>query len=256
MNRLLSIIKRHPLVTFFMLAFVISWGSFYILGGAFLFPFGSIISALIVASITQGKVGLIDLMSRCLRWRVGLIWYAAALFVPILIALFTVSTNILLGAPSPTTAQISGWYNVFLLFPVAMIDAPFWEDSGWRGFAMPKFPEHRSQLFNTLILGLLLAGWHFPIALSESSLTLPYLIATVASAFVTNWVYFNARESALLAILYHSSANTMGLLLFPMFSGNDLIRYFWLLAAVNCVFAVAVQLFPPNSDVKNSDGMD
>lgn len=42
--------------------------------------------------------------------------------------------------------------------PEALIDAPLQENSGWHGYAMPRFPAGRSPLANTLILGLLLAG--------------------------------------------------------------------------------------------------
>jgi uncharacterized protein len=247
MNRISLFVKSFPLVTFFILAYGLSWGSYYLLSGPVLFAFGSITSALIVASITQGTVGLKELLTRCLRWRVGLKWYAAAIFIPIVIALSTTFFNFLLGASMQTTDQLSTWYNYFLFFPIVMIDAPIWEDSGWRGYAMPRFPANRSQLSNSIILGLLLAGWHLPIALSGGSKAIPYLIATIASAVVTNWVYFNARESALLAILYHTSANSIGLFLSPMFSEPDLVSFFWLLAAVNCVVAVVVQLIPTNS---------
>ena len=87
---------------------------------------------------------------------------------------------------------------------------------------------------------MLLAGWHAPLAFAEPSITMPYLVATLLSQIVTNWVYYNARESALLAILYHTAANTMGRYFAPMLSGPDLIDYFWLLAAVNAVAAIIV----------------
>jgi hypothetical protein len=89
---------------------------------------------------------------------------------------------------------------------------------------------------------VLVAGWHVPIALSGGSLAAPYLLAAIASAVVTNWVYYNARESALFAILYHTAANTMGLYLFSMFPDSDLPSLYWLLAAVNWVVAVVVVL--------------
>jgi membrane protease YdiL (CAAX protease family) len=250
LSKLLNVMKRHPVVTFFTLAYGIAWGTFFILGGPFLFPFGPLLAALIVASVTQGRDGLKDLLSRCLRWRVGLKWYAAALLVPIAIALTTISLNILLGAAMSPAAQLAPWYSFFFLFPLALIDAPLGEDSGWRGYAMPRFPAGRSPLVNSLILGVLLAGWHLPIALSEPSLAAPYLITTIASAVVTNWVYYNAHESALLAILYHTSANTMGgagLNLFQMFSGPDFVRVWWLLAAVNWgVVVILVLVAGPN----------
>jgi hypothetical protein len=251
MDPITSVVKRHPVVTFFVLAYPISYG-FYALsaivpGFPFLFPFGSVIAALIVASITRGLDGLKDLLSRCLRWRVGLRWYAAALLVPAVIGLAVVVLNTLLGAPLPTLAQLGPWYGIFLMFPMAMIDAPLQENSGWHGYAMPRFPANRSRLINTLILGVLLAGWHFPLTLAEPSIMVPYLLTTVASAFVTNWVYYNARESALLAILYHTAANTVGIFYAHTLAGADLTRYFWLLAAVNVVAAVSVVMVDRNT---------
>jgi membrane protease YdiL (CAAX protease family) len=242
LSKLLNGMKQHPVVTFFALAYVISWGTFFILGGPFLFPFGPFLAALIMASVTGGWGGLKELASRCLRWRVGLKWYAAALFVPAAIALATVASHILLGAPMPTAAQLGPWYSLFLLFPVAMIDAPLAEETGWRGYALPRFPAGRSPLANTLILAVLVAGWHVPIALSGGSLAVPYLLAAIASAVVTNWVYYNARESALFAILYHTAANTIGMYLFSMFPDSDLGRLYWLLAAVNWLVAVILVL--------------
>ncbi len=243
MEKIKFFVQRYPVVLVFVLAYGFSWGNF-ILSTAlpsfpFFYPFGPLLAALIVAGLTGG---LKDLASRCLRWRVGLQWYAAALLVPAAIGLLPVYFNVLLGGPVPTATKLGLWYSLFLLFPMALWDAPLWEESGWRGFALPRFPANRSPLFNTLILDLLVGGWHLPLALSDRAITEPYLIAGLGSTILTNWVYYNARGSALLAILYHSSANTMGLYFSPMLSGPDLVRYFWLLAAVNWIAAIGVVL--------------
>jgi membrane protease YdiL (CAAX protease family) len=243
MNTLTSFLKRHALVIFFVLAYVLSWGSYYILGGPFLFPIMVFLVALIMAAVSGGLGGLKDLASRCLRWRVGLQWYAAALLLPVAIGLVVVALNVLLGAPMPTAAQLGPWYSLFLLFPMALIDAPLWEEAGWRGFALPRFPAGRSPLANSLILGVLVAGWHLPIALSEPAITVPYLVGGAASAVLINWIYYNTRGSALLAMLYHSAATTIGgSYFFQIYSGPDFVRLWWLLAAVNCVAAIVVAL--------------
>jgi hypothetical protein len=244
MNTIRATVKRHPLATFFTLAYAISYLLYFlpslVPGFPFLFPFSPLIAAIITAGVGDGVSGLKDLLSRCLRWRVGLRWYAAALLVPIAIGVAVVGLSILMGAPMPSAAQIGPWYSFFMLLPMAMIDAPLQENSGWHGYAMPRFPGSRSPLANTLIFGVLLAGWHVPIALAEPSVTVPYLLTTVLSQVVTNWVFFNARGSALLAILYHSAANTMGTYYGPMLAGPNLTQYFWLLAAVNAVVAIIV----------------
>lgn len=149
-----------------MLAYGLSWGN-YIQSGAwsivpFLFPYGPMLAAVIVAGITCGRDGLKDMLWRCLRWHVGIKWYAAVLLLPVAITLVAVSFNVLLGRDTSSTEQINleqiSWYSLILLFPVAMIDAPLGEESGWRGYALPRFPASRSPLENTLILGVLLAG--------------------------------------------------------------------------------------------------
>jgi uncharacterized protein len=258
MQSIRAFVQRHPLATFFGLAYGFSWGTYALLGGPVVFPYGPLLAALSVASVTRGREGLHDLVSRCVRWRVGLTWYAVALGVPVAIALAAVALNLLLGAAVSPTAHLAPWYSFFFLFPLALVDAPLGEEPGWRGYALPCFPASRSPLVNTLILAVLVAAWHLPIALSELTLAVPYLIAAIASAVVTNWVYYNARESALLAMVYHTAANTMGgggLNVYQLFSGPDNLQVWWLLAAVNVVVAVVVVLVAgPNLGHTRSTG--
>lgn len=239
MNSKPSFVKRNALLIFFILAYALSWGSFLILGGPGLFPLGALIAAFIMAALTGG---LKDLLSRMFRWRVGIQWYLAVILVPAAIALAPMLLNILLGAKMPSTIIPTPWYELFLMFPLVLLDAPFWEETGWRGFALPRFSANRSPLFNTVVLGLLLAGWHLPLALSERSLTAPYLIGAFASAFVTNWVYYNTRGSALLPMLYHTAANTLGPYVFQMFSGAEQVRFYWLYAGMTLAAGIIVVL--------------
>jgi CAAX protease family protein len=231
---------------FFVLAFGFSWGNVLLTAAwpsfPFLFPYGPLLAALIMATATRGAEGLKELASRCLRWRVGLRWYAAAILVPVALALAAVTGNVLLGAPMPAAAQLGPWYGVFLRLPEVLFDAPLGEETGWRGYALPLLPAGRSALTSSLILGLLVAGWHLPIALEAPALV-PYLLGTVASAIVANWVYYNTRGSALLVILYHTVQNAVGgWFLFSVFGGADLVRLWWLWGALYCAAAVCVVL--------------
>jgi membrane protease YdiL (CAAX protease family) len=231
---------ERPLVVFFVLAYGISWGTFYVLGGPYLFPFGPFLAALITAGLSDGWDGLKDLGRRCLDWRVNPVWYVVALGVPALIAFSIVGLHLALGASAPAEGLVGSWLSLLLLFPAALVDAPLGEETGWRGFALPRFARDRSPLANTLILGVLIAGWHLPIALSGGALAVPYVLGAIASAVVTNWVYYNAHESALLAMIYHTSANAIGMHLFSRFPESEQVSLYWLLAAVNGAVAVAL----------------
>ena len=238
-DKRLGPIGRHPLIAFFILAYLISWLSFFILRGPFLFPFGSVVAAISVLIATEGLDGLKDFWRRCTRWRVSWIWYAAAIIVPIFLAVGAVYLCVAVGKLTPPSFSAPG-YEAMLLLPMAMIDAPIWEDSGWRGFAMPQFSAQRSRFANTAILGLLLAGWHLPLALSGGVVATPYAVTTFLSAFVTNWIYYNSRQSALLAMIYHGSANAVGPLLFHGYPEQTLFWLYFALAGTNLIATVVI----------------
>jgi len=84
------LVRRHPIITFFVLAYAISWGFLPIEAVRFL-PAGPLIAALIVISITQGWAGLRDLGSR-------MIWYAVAIGLPLGVHLVSVGLNVVAGA--------------------------------------------------------------------------------------------------------------------------------------------------------------
>src|ERR687892_2927928 len=99
MSPMISLVKRHPLVTFFVLTFVIGWG----LIPFWTFQAGSpFIAALIVIPLTQGVAGLKELGLRMIRWRVRGYWYVVALGLSLAVVLVTVVLNVALGASVPS----------------------------------------------------------------------------------------------------------------------------------------------------------
>ena len=125
-----SYITRHPVVTYFVLTFAISWGGFvFVVGpGGFpgtgsqfdaLLPFvasamlaGPAVAGLLLTVLTSGTAGLRELLSRLLRWRVGVHWYVAALLpAPLLSAavLFALSlTSPIFTTPNRTAILLAG----------------------------------------------------------------------------------------------------------------------------------------------------
>jgi len=69
-----------------------------------------------------------------------------------------------------------------------------------------------------------------------------YIPLVIAGAVLFTWLFNATNGSVLLAILFHGSLNTLAGLFQPMFSGEDAVRLFWLLAAAYCIAAVVVAL--------------
>jgi uncharacterized protein len=245
----MSLARRHQLITFFVLAYALSWwpwplfGNF--LGGQPIVAIGPFLAAIIVTALIAGTAGLKALLSRMVRWRVGLEWYAAALGIPVAVYAFAASLNLVFGASASTEQQVAGWYLIFptfafsLLFPLG---GAFGEELGWRGFALPRVQERLSALYAALIVGgVIQTSWHLPIFFWEpSSPPVPLILGYAGLGILSAWIFNNTRGSVLLTMVLHASFNTMAQFLGEIFTGADLVRMSWLLAVGWWVAAIVV----------------
>jgi uncharacterized protein len=242
-----ALVRRHPLVTFFVLAYALSWWA-WILYALGVFPnpiasFGPFLAALVVLALTEGKPGIGRLFRRMVRWRVSPVWYALALLLPAVLAGIAAALNVLLGAQPPSPAQVGAWPQLLPTFAVLLLVPGFggaWEEPGWRGYAVPRLQRGRSALVASLILGVLIAGWHLPLMVA-GEIHYSDIVLILAAMIVVNWVFNNAKGSVLIVMLLHAANNTVsGGYFSPMFSGADSVRQSWLLALVWGVMAVLV----------------
>jgi membrane protease YdiL (CAAX protease family) len=246
------LVKRHPLIAFFVLAFALSWWPWilYAFGPSPtpIASFGPFLAALVVLAITQGKSGIGGLLRRMVRWRVGIRWYAVALLLPVGIALAATALNVLLGAQAPSPADLGGWTGLFSTFAFVLLipgAGGTWEEPGWRGFALPSLQAGRSALVASLILGAVWALWHLPLVVATGQMGGWDIVIILAWTLVLTWVYNGTGGSVLIVMLFHAMFNTVSVsFISPLaFSGADSVRQSWLLAAVWCAVAVAVVMW-------------
>ncbi len=209
MTGVLSAVRRHPIVTFFVLSYAISWGFLPFEAVRFL-PSGPLIAALIVIPVTQGVAGLKGLGSRMIRWRVRWYWYAVAIGLPLAVHLAIVGLNVAAGAgvPTLTFASLSTFLMVFAVRLVNPADGPLGEHPGWNGVALPGLQASYSPLVATAILAPLVAGWHLPTFFLEEgglrpSVLVSGLVVTMAVTFWYAWLFNHTGGSILLLVIAH-----------------------------------------------------
>lgn len=248
----MSWIKKHPLVSFFVLAFALSWWYWplYVAGIALLpvpfFPPGVFLAALIVIAASQGRSGLRELGSRMIRWRVNWRWYAAALGIPLATALAAVALNLGLGAPVQSLSKLASLAMFPLLLPLRLINpvnGPLAEEPGWRGFALPHLQVSRSPLASTMILALLVALWHLPIV--ATGLFPPiFLLGAFGVQFWYSWLFNHTEGSVLMTMLMHAAEGTFSLLgVATVFEGTDFTRAFSLYVLTTCGVSICLVVF-------------
>ena len=207
-SRAASVVRRHPQITFFVLAYAVAWA--FVPFGYF-GAFGPLAAALIVVPLTRGRAGLRELGSRLVRWRVRWFWYLVALGLPLAIHFVTAGLHTAAGAdvPSVTAASVSAAALTFLVRLVNPADGPLGEEPGWRGFALPGLQSRYSPLAATTILALVVAGWHLPLFFHEEGGLQPPvlvggLVTTVAVTYWYSWLFNRTGGSVLMVVLAHS----------------------------------------------------
>jgi CAAX protease family protein len=225
--------KRHSLVLYFILTYIISW-SFMIPVALshrgliswqapytlyYLASFGPMFAALIVTAITKGGEGVRLLLGRLVKWRVGFRYYAFAILGPIGLFVFAMLLNrIITGAWSDLRLLGEADYLPYLTpigtLCVWLLTYGMGEETGWRGFALPNLQRNRSAASATLILAIFWACWHIPAFFFRDTYTdlgifgFPVFAITILfSTMVFTWLYNSTDGSVLLVVLFHAFFN-------------------------------------------------
>ena len=218
-----ALIKQHAFIVYLTLAVLISWFPWYS-GGIGFFVFGPSIAGVIVIALTSGKEGLRDLGQRALSWRVGILWWAVALFFTGLLVLPAIAINLALGGEMPSFAFFKQeWHLIPVYFLITMIGGPIGEEFGWRGFALPHLQRKWGPVISSVVIGIIWALWHLPQFFDPNTFHaqmglgfLPiYILAEIVLATIITWVYNKTHSSLLVGgIILHNADNFWGVTLF------------------------------------------
>ena len=222
----LSLVRSHPLVAFFTLAYGISWAMLLVLYGLLGLPaalvillqtLGPTLAALAVTGILEGRAGQRRLLARIRIWRVARRWYLFALVgIPAACVLAALALpGAVVGLDGQPAVKVAIEYLVLIV--VGFWSGPLFEEPGWRGFALPRMEAGMGALRGTLVLGVMWAAWHLPQYLVpewadqngglDPVLVAAFLLMVVGISPVLTWVYNRTGGSLFLAMLAHASIN-------------------------------------------------
>jgi len=263
MTTIKDFIKRQPLPTYFALTFAISWGAILIVVGPGGIPvtteqlemlglatlLGPSVAGILLTGLASGRVGLRELLSRLLRWRVGARWYAVALLTaPLSTAAVLLALSLLSPEFLPVIFTSDDKATLLLTGIAAGLMVGLFEELGWTGFAVPRLSLRYGVLTTGLIVGLLWGAWHFLVFWESGSfsgaLSLALLLGRLFSwlpayRVLMVWVY-DRTGSLLVAMLMHVSLVASTVIVEPPLTGGALLTYILVRAAVLWVVVAAV----------------
>jgi membrane protease YdiL (CAAX protease family) len=218
--------RTRDLVAFFFLAYAFSWlvGVPLALSNQgiiepllpewthYLYAYGPMLAALLVTGLSEGREGLRDLGSRMILWKVRPIWWIVALS-PLLIGL---AVAVILNAIASADISVSNLGEVKFLPPIGLGALFLWiitygigEETGWRGYALPRLQSGRSALLATTILWIFWAPWHLPVFfyVFDPSIVVGWLIGLFAGAILFTWLTNSTAGSILIVAVWHGCFN-------------------------------------------------
>ncbi|MGH2775237.1 MAG: lysostaphin resistance A-like protein [Actinomycetota bacterium] len=233
-SRVRQMIARHPVASYLIMVYAIIFpialpsaltrGDFLPLDLALYESLGTIfgvtLPAFLVTAATDGWVGVRDLASRCVRWRVGIRWYLIALLgMPVAM---TLATTAAYGTPLLNNLS-DKWELLFtLVLPQLVLLVLLFnlaEEIGWTGFLQDKLQNRFGPVKACALTAFPFAVFHIPFFLHEEGWALANLpIALVYLGFETFvlifarvviiWLYNSTSRSLLIAGLFHAVFNT------------------------------------------------
>jgi membrane protease YdiL (CAAX protease family) len=222
-------IRSHRIGSFFLLTYAISWSldaAVLVLGvdpswtrwivSGFLSALGPAIAAGVVLSVSGD--GLRDWLGRVVHWRVHPKWYAAAVGIPVIVALGSGAVLQLVGGPVEFASFAFDPVSLGIGILLGTTIGGGQEELGWRGFAQPELQERYGGLRAAVLVGVLWGGWHLPLFFDPAAIhsqwplesQLAYFVGIVAFSILLAWVYNGSGGSILLAMLVHGTENAAG----------------------------------------------
>ncbi len=269
MTNIKDVMRRRPVVTYFVLTFAISWGGIFIVmgpGGILgttevsdgLMPLvylatllGPSVSGLLMISVVDRPAGFRELLSRLRRWQVGIRWYAVALLTaPLLIT----ATLLVLSRTSPVFLPVlvtaEGKLSLLIIGIVMGLAVGFFEELGWTGFAVPRLRQRHGVIPTGLIIGILWGAWHFPLfsGSAGASGTIPpaLYLAVLLFSFLPAyrvlmvWVYDRTGSLLVIVLMHTPLAASQLILIPPEITGVQVVTYNLLFTLLLWVFVAAV----------------
>jgi hypothetical protein len=242
MGALRKFVNDHPLTVFVVAAYALSWWSIPFANGGIL-PHGPFLAAVIVLALTKGRVGLAELLRQIVSRLGGGHWLLIGPGLVIAYLLLALGLNLLLGATITNTAHF-GTFTQSLLMLVLL--GGVWEEPGWTGYALPMLQAryaHQpfSQLKASLLLGVIRAGWHFPLVISGAIPWYDAVFFSMAFQLLITWLFNRTQGGVLIVMLFHLTSNVVGGgIMIPLFSGADYTRYYLLFIAMAWLLAIVL----------------
>lgn len=253
--------RRNPLLIFFVLAYLFGWIGFlplvltnlglgiihadvpmeFIVAGAF----APTIAALCTQWLLERNFRICRFSTSWQKLLLGSVTGLAVIMIG-----FVILPSLTLVRASPRTLQWSALWTpaAYAVNWTTFLGGPINEEPGWRGFALPRLQLRYGPVLGSVVLGMLWAGWHFPLFLIHfvNIPTWAFAIVLIDLSILLTWATNLSSFNILVPMLMHAAFNTSSRLLAAMCAGvptraRELIFYLCAASATTLIVVLVTR---------------
>lgn len=165
--------------------------------------FGPLLSVLLLAYLLKEEGILEDIARGYKSGRVTWKWSAIILILP---GVLLLSSGLVLSLLGMKGVAWSGSPLFYALNLVGIMAGAIAEETGWRGYLLPKLQERFSPLKSAVYTGIIWGVWHLNFTGGVPGFLL-YTLTIIESSIIMTWIYNRTKASLPLMVLYHISFN-------------------------------------------------
>jgi membrane protease YdiL (CAAX protease family) len=101
-------------------------------------------------------------------------------------------------------------FGLFILFNIFTFG--FGEETGWRGFVLPRLQARYNALWSSILLSIIWAAWHIPLFLYRPNYTgmelsgiAGWMLSLVTGSILLTWLYNSTAGSILIVSIFHAT---------------------------------------------------
>lgn len=178
---------------------------------------GPFLAAFIITYLLNGFSGVKELGNRLVRWKVHIKWHLLAWLSPFfLLCIALLIVYLYRSEPVPlieigVSREFPEFSIVaFLLYNIFSFE--YGEETGWRGFVLPRLQAKYNALWASIILTFIWAAWHIPLFFYRPGYTsmegagiISWLLSLFTGSILLTWLYNSSRGSILIVSIFHAT---------------------------------------------------
>lgn len=226
-------IRKYPLPLFFALAYAISWTVWsplwlprFGVTGLPVLPYhhalgalGPLLAALLVTALHEGYVGVRQLVRRLGPGGVRPYWYLVVLAGPFVLYLLADAAAAVMQGRAVRLGHygLSEEYPAFGMLGFFAFNLVFYglgEETGWRGFALPRLQRRYGRFTAATVLTIFWAVWHLPLFLyrpgyvsMDGAGIAGWAVSLWTGSLLLSWLYNATQENILVVSIFHATVD-------------------------------------------------